>query len=623
MKINDFYKKGILFVIFLLTVLFASIILLKYFSLSLTDVKSPRLASPVVERGSIVDRNGKVLAVQSTFYHVGTSLKRISDADEFASRMCSSLGMEKREIKKILKEAEGSSFVYLKKKVPHNVYLEAKGAAEAFGYSFVSFDKVQGRVYPEGKLAAQLIGYLGADGKGLSGIEYSMQDVLMPKVEGNSVKSGKSVYLTIDAPLQYKIEKIAEEALENTHAENMMIVASSAKSGEILSYISLPSCDLNDFTNASIEETIDRPAMSAFEPGSAFKIFTVALLFDAGIIRENDKFVCNGVYSRLMRSGEQIRIKCLSNHGALTAREALKYSCNASLCLMSERMSDADFITGIRRLGFGEKTGIELPGESSGILSDVSSKSWSARSKPTIAIGQEISVTALQMVKAASAIANGGVEIKPTVIKKIVDKDGKVDFESKTSEEKRLLKRSTASYLLSCMESTAKGGTGFRANLRDISIGVKTGTAQMADPESGGYSETDFLSNCIAVFPVEDPEIVLYIVIAKAKGETYAGRIVAPVIRDVANVIIDHLGLSRGEAVSLEHSGTIRVKKPRTIKLDKVVPDFSGMSKKELLPLFENGSIKVKMIGNGWVVSQTPAAGTPLSEGMQIELVLE
>lgn len=622
MKINDFYKRGVLFAIFLLTLLFASIILIKYFALSLTDVKNSSLAAPVAERGSIVDRTGKVLAVQSAFYHVGVSLRRVSDAEEFSAAMSGALGMEKREIKKILKDAEGASFVYLKKKVPHNVYLEAKKAAETSGYSFVSFDRVQGRVYPEGKLASQLIGYLGADGKGLSGIEYSMQDVLMPKVEGSAVKSGKSVYLTIDAPLQYKLEKIAEDALENTHAENMMIVASSAKTGEILSYISLPNCDLNDFTNASIEATIDRPAMSAFEPGSAFKIFTVALLFDAGAIRENDKFVCNGVYSRVMRSGEQIRINCLSTHGALTARDALKYSCNTALCLMSERMSDADFITGIRKLGFGERTGIELPGEANGILADVSSKSWSARSKPTIAIGQEISVTALQMVKAATAIANGGVEIRPTVIKKIVDKDGNVDFEGKISGE-RVLKKSTASYVLSCMESTAKGGTGFRANLRDISIGVKTGTAQMADSESGGYSETDYVSNCIAIFPVEEPEIVLYIVIAKAKGETYAGRIVAPVIRDAADVIIDHLGLSRGEALSFEHSGTIHVKKPKILRLSNVVPDFSGMSKRELLPLFENSKIKVKMSGNGWVTSQTPAAGTPLTEGMQIELVLE
>ena len=172
------------------------------------------------------------------------------------------------------------------------------------------------------------------------------------------------------------------------------------------------------------------------------------------------------------------------------------------------------------------------------------------------------------------------------------------------------------------METTATTGTGSRARLGDISIGVKTGTAQMAD-KSGGYSSTDFLSNCIAVFPIENPEIILYIVIEKAKGETYAGRIVAPVIAEAADAIINHLGMSRGGAESLLHSGRIVIPAGKTLAVGSLLPDFTNMSKRDLLPLFDGGKFRVTIHGNGWVTSQTPPAGTPVTENMVIELNLE
>ena len=173
------------------------------------------------------------------------------------------------------------------------------------------------------------------------------------------------------------------------------------------------------------------------------------------------------------------------------------------------------------------------------------------------------------------------------------------------------------------METTAKEGTGSRANIGDVSIGVKTGTAQMADKEKGGYSDTDFLSSCIAIFPVEEPQIILYIVVEKAKGETYGGRIVAPVIGETADIIIDHLGMSRGGAASLEHNGLITISKSEDISIGKTVPDFIGKSKKDLLPLLDRTDIQFTINGSGWVTSQTPEAGTEITENMTIELNLE
>lgn len=604
--------------------IFVIYVLVLYAKLAFTPVSSIVSSAPPVQRGSIVDRNGKPLAVQTNFYHVGVTPHLVRNKAQFADDVSGPLGMESSDIMRILEQNSAASFVYLKKKITQTSYAELKKITDAKGYVYVNYDRIPGRIYPENALASQLIGYMGDDGKGLAGIEYSMQSYLQPsEKDGNAKESQeKNVYLTIDANLQYKLEEIARDTMRTTQAESMMLIAADAKNGEILSYISLPSANLNEYSYASVSETVDRPAMEAYEPGSVFKIFTVSVACDQGLIRPDDSFLCDGMYERRIKGGEAVRIKCLDRHGWLTARDALKYSCNDVLGQISDRISDDDFIAKIRALGFGQRTEIELPGETYGSLKDSDSALWSVRSKPTIAIGQEISVSALQMVQAATAIANKGIPLKLTLVKRITNKDGSVFYEHTAVPKERVLKQSTAEYVLSCMETTATSGTGSRARLNDISLGVKTGTAQMAS-KSGGYSTTDFLSNCMAIFPVEDPQIILYIVVEKAKGETYAGRIVAPVIAKAADEIIDYLGMSRGDAASLEHSGKISISAARPIILGKKLPDFTGFSKRDIMNLVNSNGIQVKINGSGWVKSQNPAPGTPVSENMIIELNLE
>ena len=604
--------------------IFVIYVLVLYAKLAFTPVSSIVSSAPPVQRGSIVDRNGKPLAVQTNFYHVGVTPHLVRNKAQFADDVSGPLGMESSDIMRILEQNSAASFVYLKKKITQTAYAELKKITDAKGYVYVNYDRIPGRIYPENALASQLIGYMGDDGKGLAGIEYSMQSYLQPSEKDENAKESqeKNVYLTIDANLQYKLEEIARDTMRTTQAESMMLIAADAKNGEILSYISLPSANLNEYSYASVSETVDRPAMEAYEPGSVFKIFTVSVACDQGLIRQDDSFLCDGMYERRIKGGEAVRIKCLDRHGWLTARDALKYSCNDVLGQISDRISDDDFIAKIRALGFGQRTEIELPGETYGSVKDSDSALWSVRSKPTIAIGQEISVSALQMVQAATAIANKGIPLKLTLVKRITNKDGSVFYEHTAVPKERVLKQSTAEYVLSCMETTATSGTGSRARLNDISLGVKTGTAQMAS-KSGGYSTTDFLSNCMAIFPVEDPQIILYIVVEKAKGETYAGRIVAPVIAKAADEIIDYLGMSRGDAASLEHSGKISISAARPIILGKKLPDFTGLSKRDIMNLVNSNGIQVKINGSGWVKSQNPAPGTPVTENMIIELNLE
>ena len=621
---NNFFRRRFL----IAALIFAGLIILTelafYLKLALIPSSQTKIYSHITERGSIVDRNGKPLAVQANFYNVGVSPKQIPDKKQFAKDVSQVLQIPESKINSKIDLNSEKNYVSLKRKISEDDYRILKDITDDNQYSFVRYDKIPGRIYPEKSLASQLIGYMGNDGIGLSGIEYSMQSVLQPIPDDElNYQHGKNVFLTIDANLQYKLEKLSHEAMEKTQCESFMLIACEAKTGEILSYISLPSSDLNNYSDSKIQETIDRPAISAFEPGSVFKIFTVASIYDHGILKSGDTFLCDGVYEKKIKGGETIRIKCLEHHGRLTAREALKYSCNDVIGQISDKISDEQFIQDLKNFGFGSKTGIELPGETSGLLKEAGSSRWSGRTKPTIAIGQEIGVSALQMVQAATALANDGYPVQLSVIKKITNKDGSIESEHIPQKKERILKKSTADYILSCMETTATTGTGSRANIKDITIGVKTGTAQMADQKSGGYSDTDFLSNCMAIFPIDNPQVILYIVIQKAQGEYLAGRIVAPIIKDTADEIIDHLGLSRGDADTFIYNGTNEVENPQTIVIKDTVPDFSGFSKRELSPLLSRKDLKININGSGWVKNQSPAPGTPLTENTIIELNLE
>lgn len=620
---NDFFKRKRIFFCFIIVGLLILITVVSYFNLAIQPITAKAKNIAKVERGAIVDRHGVPLAVQTIFYRIGVNTKEIKDKQDFALKMCTVLDMtEDALFEKIDKKRE---YVILKKKATMAEYDEIRSLALDCGFKNINYEQLPGRIYPNNSMASQLIGYMGDEGYGLAGIEFSQQQILSPAIDASkeNPEQGKNIYLTIDTTLQYKLEQIAYDAITETQAESMIMIAADCKTGEILSYISLPSADLNDYGMASNEAKLNRPSTNAYEPGSVFKIFTVGIVTDEKGISANDSFLCDGAYEKRLGNGETVRIKCLEHHGWLTPREALKYSCNDVLGQISDRISDDQFINRIKQLGFGEKTGIELSGETSGFVKDPDNKTWSARSKPTIAIGQEISVSALQMVQAATAIANGGVPVKLRVISKITDKEGNTVYEAAPEERERAFRKGTADYILSCMETTATTGTGSRANIGDVAIGVKTGTAQMADKENGGYSDTDFLSNCIAIFPVDEPQIILYIVIEKAKGETYAGRIVAPVIGKAADVIIDHMGMSRGKAASVEHNGIINIPRSTTIKLGALMPDFTGFSKKELLPLTNLPEVKININGSGWVTSQNPAPGTPISQGTVIELYLE
>ncbi|HPS43259.1 MAG TPA: penicillin-binding protein [Treponemataceae bacterium] len=580
------------------------------------DEDTPRIS---LERGSILDRNGKILAVETTLYNIAITRSAIADKPLFAELLAPAVSLEKADLLARL-EGTGSDFFYLKKKISEGEKETIEEIVHDSRLRGIRLEPVMSRTYPENNLASHIVGFLGDDGKGLTGVEYSFQDIL--STEGDGGKGiPYNVMLTIDGNIQYELEKIAAKAMDDTKAEAVMMIAADAHSGEILAYISEPSANLNGFTRESDTARFDRPALYAYEPGSVFKIFSIAALLDMGAVRDRDSFLCDGAYTFTTPRGERVNIKCLEHHGWVTPRDIIKYSCNDGTAQIAEKASAPAFEAKLRAFGFGAKTGVELPGETTGLF--YPSASWSLRSKPTIAIGQEISVSALQMVEASTALANGGKRVKLTLLSKLFTPEGAVAYEHVPKELDQVVSAETASLMLSYMETTSESGTGTRASVGDVPMAVKTGTAQMLNAEKNGYSDTDYISSCIGIFPANDPSVILYIAIVKPVGESYGGRIAAPVISTAANAIIDYLGIGRAKATSVRHTGIIPVQGNKAAEIGNVMPDLTGVSKRMLTPLLSRDDITVIIDGDGYVVSQTPDPGTPIEKGMTVELRLE
>ncbi|GHU07959.1 penicillin-binding protein [Spirochaetia bacterium] len=630
---NRALKNGGRFLFFIIVFsLIAAFIFVRYcilmFNPPETEVVNPVRKFP--ERGPIYDRNGRILALQTKLGNVNVWRPDIDDLDALCRALSPVLEMSVQSLKNRI-ESSNSDFVYLKKQVDEST-MRAVEDARLSGYlRGVGIEPILGRIYPEKQLASQIIGFVGDENNGLGGIEYAFNSELAAKDNAGSgngsstdITNGNQVYLTIDINVQFILEDIAARILAENEAESVMLMAMDPRSGDILGAASLPNFDPNNLGNSNTISRMDRPAIWAYEPGSVFKVFSIASLLDSGAIAENTSFICNGFYDRTTNLGEHIRISDLLPHGHVTAREIIIQSCNVGAAYAADRIAANPFYDRLRNFGFGSRTGAGDPGETAGFIRPI--ERWSDRSKPTIAMGQEIAVSALQMIQAATAIANDGILVPPRVVSKIVSADGTNQRIYESGPPRRIIKAETARALRSYMVdvTTEPTGTGLRARMPDLKIAVKTGTAQIIDTATGAYSETDFLASCIALLPADNPSLILYLVISRPQGPSYlGGRIAAPAIRQTAETLVEYLGIPRGLNPQVVHSGSIALLTRETPEITDTVPDFFGYSKRELLELLLRDDLHIEMNGDGWVRRQTPPPGTPLENEMAIILELE
>jgi len=597
--------------------------LLIYYSNLMIKGKVPNLRQnpALVERGSIMDRNGHFLAIQIRFADVAVWRPSIIDVDFLSNELESLLDMPSAEIRKKINSSE-SNFLYIKRQIDDAAARRLAALLDEKKIMGVMIQPVLGRLYPEKSLASQIIGFVGDRNKGLEGIEYAFNSILegtenKDGASGNAYGKGSHVMLTLDTNVQHILERIASKTMTETRAEAVMLLAMDPRSGDIIGSASLPDFDLNNIRASDETSRMNRPVIWAYEPGSVFKVFTMAALMNSGAISGNTTFFCNGVY--VTNHGSQI--KCLGAHGRVTAREIIIHSCNAGAAYATDQISSGAFYQLLTDYGFGSRTGAGSPGETTGYL--LGSEHWSDRTKPTIAMGQEIAVSAYQMLQAASAIANDGILISPRIVSHIMSPEGNVT-EWKPVERKRILKAETAKAMRSYMVDTASGiGTGWRAAVEDLSLAVKTGTAQLIDPATRRYSDTDFIASCIALLPAESPSLILYLAIIKPRGEILGGRIAAPAIREAAESLIDYIGIPRGRNPQVSHPPLVNIPAGRLPAIGSHVPDFSGISKRVLLPLLLRDDVHVEIHGEGWVRRQSPPAGTLVTDGMKIILELE
>jgi cell division protein FtsI (penicillin-binding protein 3) len=465
------------------------------------------------------------------------------------------------------------------------------------------------------------VGFVGEDGYGLAGIEQTFNEVLSPPVAGTDEDVfGNQVFLTIDVNAQYTVEQIVAEAYQEHEADSVMAIVADADNGEVLAYVSAPTYDSNDFESYPASARQNRPIDFAYEPGSVLKIFTLASILELGGITPQDTFYCPGYYPQ---DGGPVILTDLGAHGTVDVERILMYSCNVGAATASESVKATAFYEMLRLFGFSKRTGVPLPGESYGILRKP--EDWSSRSKPTIAMGQEISVSAMQMAAAATALTNGGTLLRPHVVRKVVSPDGKLVKEYPREPVHDVISPGVAKTILRSMQSASgPDGTARRARIEGVPTSAKTGTAEMIDPATGTYSPTAFVASCLSIFPTDDPELIVYVVIEHPKGESYYGGVIAaPLARRIAEEMVTYFGIRRAGDEVIRHPGRITVPEVPQVRIGETMPDLTGLPKRSLLPLYERDELTVVIRGEGWVVSQSPPPGTLIARGDRIVVDLE
>lgn len=608
---------------FLFSIFTAFVILLilwKYFTVMILERpdKIPFEESVyAAERGPIFDRNGRVLAIQTRLYTVSAWIPNIIDRNETALLLGRILDIDPDNLLDDFDSKRG--YMFIKRKISPTESDRIQQHLDEGKLKGISLEPEYGRSYPEKAIGSHLLGYVGTDNTGLNGIEYTFDDVLAPKSTSKE-SYGNQIYLTIDLNIQYMAEKLAREAFETYNPDSVMILAMDSRNGNMLAWVSIPEFDPNTFYSFSESERMNRPLSMAYEPGSVFKIFSLASLLETGSVTEESSFFCDGAYEH---PSFPESINCLGVHHWVNPRLIIKYSCNSGAAAASESISNQGMYDMLKSFGFGTQTQLPIPGESSGLFR--SPDRWSARSKPTISIGQEVSVSAIQMVTAATALANKGQLLKPHIIDRVITQEGKIIKEYEREALREVLSPRVASSILEMMTASVEtGGTAHRAKIEGIRMSAKTGTAQIIDPATNSYSHDAFLASCLSIFPTDNPQIILYVVIEHPRGEEiYGGRIAAPIVKDLGEQIITYLGIPTENERVLEHSGKIFITKKQPLRLGEILPDFTGMPKRDLLPLFQDPRIHLSITGEGWVIRQNPGPGTKITEGMTIELELE
>jgi cell division protein FtsI (penicillin-binding protein 3) len=590
----------------------------------------------VPKRGTIYDSRGNELAVSIEVDSVYADARKVVEVGKTAKALASILQVDREELKQKLKNHR--SFEWVQRKISQKEVEQIK----ALRLPGIAFLKENRRFYPNSQLAAHLVGFVGLDSKGLEGIEFQYDALLTGENQvwtaardalGREITMGnvpfekedhyRNISLTIDKPIQHITETELGRGVEKWGAKGGMAIAMDPWSGKILAMASFPTFNPNQFIQYRPKNWRNRALCDVFEPGSLFKVFLAATALEEHVVRPSDSFFCeNGSYAVYDRT-----IHDISKHGWLTFQQIIKFSSNIGASKVGEKMGKERFYRYISAFGFGEKTRIGLPGEGKGIVPHP--RYWSPVALDTISFGQGVSVTAIQLVTALSAIANGGFLMKPFVVEKIMNEKGEMVQSFKPETVRRVISEETAKKMMVLLKATTeKGGTAEGAIPAGYEVAGKTGTAQKVDSLLGGYSEDRYVSGFMGFAPADAPKVVLIVIVDEPQGNSYGGVVAAPIFKTIMEKILPTLNvIPKGATVvkseldsapRKETSGTqplidgIKVGKGMMMV---VMPDLTGLSMRNAMSRMEGKGLVIKVSGNGKVVEQVPRPGTVIEKG--------
>lgn len=592
-------------------------------------------------RGVIYDRNGKVLAQNSSVVTITASPKDVKNAgkiDETAQTLADLLGLDKDDLSQKLNQ--DTEHVVIKKKVDVETAAKVR-EQELKGVFFVDDTK---RFYPYGSLAAHVVGFTGTDNQGLSGVEMVYEkylkglpgriisnrndspDMQYEKYEGS--EGGYNVVLTIDEVIQHFVESELEQACKDHDVRNgAACIIMNAKNGDILAMATYPSFDLNDpFTvsDPTVKQQIDalsgddktkkyneeinkqwrnKAVVDSYEPGSTFKSITASMALEEGVVSLNEVFHCGG-YLKVADT----KINCWKTvgHGSITFVQGVEGSCNPVFMTIGARVGAKNFYKYYKAFGFSETTGFDLPGEASGSFHDMSR--FNEVELATSSFGQTFTVTPLQLVTAYSAITNNGRMVRPHIAKQIIDNDGNVVESFDTHIIRQVISEETSQTMRNILEGVVSRGAGKNAYIKGYRVAGKTGTSEKIPRNNGKY-----IASFVGFAPSNDPEIIGLVMLDEPMGDSHmGGATAAPTFKNIFDNVLRYMNIE--PQYTEEELAT----------LENTVPNVEGMSKADAINKFSGSNLRYNIVGKGsTVVSQVPKGGSSLPDGSTVVLYTE
>jgi len=609
------------------------------------------------KRGPILDRAGQALAVSSRADTLYVTPVKVEDAGRLAARLAPILGEPARDIVRRLTVSK--KFAPVRRRLAPDM---ARAVRDLKDPSLTLVEDSL-RLYPNRELAAQLIGFEGAEGKGLAGME-QVWDAHLAGVEGRAVVerdalgrevtgapivlkpsvAGQGIMLTIDATIQYLAEKEVDAAWRRTRAKSAMAVAMDPRTGEILAMAIRPTYNPNAFGTATDDDRRVRAVTDPFEPGSTFKVIMAASALEEGVVRPTDRiFGENGAITIANAT-----IHDWKKYGWLTFTEVLQNSSNVGSIKVGMQIGKERYYKYMTGFGFGASTNLGLPGESRGQLRPPAQ--WSGLSLATMSIGQEISVTAVQMIAAFSAVANGGRLMQPQIVRAVIDAQGRElrAFEPKTVRQ--VISPETARTLTEMMVNVVANGTGRHAAIPGYDVAGKTGTAQKMDPATKRYSRAPGVLSFVGFVPADDPRLTMIVLLDEPKNEKWGSEAAAPMFAAIGREALRYLNVPprdsspvpivRGEIVAAASAGPraggpaeqpgapalavgLAPEPPAPVgDAQTVMPRLAGLSLRQAMEALAPFDVRLEITGRGVVTGQTPLPGAPLVAGAMCRLQL-